>query len=215
MAAASTGALAAERERLEREIAELSKGLPPEAAQIVQAADALMTQHAERMQALKAARDKIDQAFGVKRREAEEAAERARAEEDERLRAALLAAEERRLQVCERAERSWRIAIADTSELFAAHENVLKAKGAITGGARSPDAAMGAMGIFEFVRRTSGRICSLLKTLRVPGTLPGTVHRIGELELPNSSHFPADQSWTEREAEIAAPMIETLTGTQG
>ena len=73
---------------------------------------------------------------------------------------------------------------------------------------------MGAMGMWEFVRRTSGRICSLLKTLRVPNTLPGTLYRLGELELPNSSLNPADESWPEKEAAIAAPMMDALTGTQ-
>src|SRR5262245_35805730 len=67
--AASTGALAAERERLEREIEKLSMGLPEEAAEIVRKADDLLAAHGAKIAVLKAKRDQIDAQFDVTERE--------------------------------------------------------------------------------------------------------------------------------------------------
>jgi hypothetical protein len=209
--AASAGALAAERERLEREIEALSKGLSPEAAEIVRAADALMSQHADRLTALKAARDRIDQAFGVKQHEVREAAAAAAEAEEARLRQALLDAEGRRLAACARAEASWRAAVADTRALIEANAATYTAilamrpdRGLVRG------SSMGELERSHLMRRLSGRVASLLRTL-----LPVGSHRFGDIDLPNSSLHPVDQPWAEREAALAGPIVAALTGAQG
>jgi hypothetical protein len=212
--AASTGALAAERARLEAEIAKLSDGLPAEAAAVVNAADALMAEHGAKLAALKAARDRIDQVFGVRRQEEAAAAAAAHAAAEQQLRQNLIDAETARIAAVEKAEQSWRIAIAATNEMIQAHLAVNKAEAAVARGTRFTGASM--MATTEFIERTAGRLVSLLKTLKLPGALPGALHRIGRsFELPNSSLYPADQSWVEKEVAAAAPMLASLTGQEG
>jgi hypothetical protein len=209
----STGALAAERARLEKEIEALSNGLPPEAAAIVNAADALMSDHAQRLTALKQARDAIDRQFGVKEREAQAAAAAAAAAEEQRLRQQLLHAEAARITAVSRAEVATRAAVDALNVMIEAHVAVTKAEAAVARGTRFTGASM--MATTEFIERTAGRLVSLLKTLKLPGALPGAAHRIGRsFELPNSSLYPADQSWVEKEVAAAAPMLASLAGTQ-
>jgi hypothetical protein len=204
--AASTGALAAERERLEKEITELSKGLPPGAAELVKQADALMSEHASKIVALKQARDRLDAEFGVKAREAESAAAAARAAEEQRLRQVLLDAEARRLVAVGRCEQLLRKWVAATNEMVAAHEAMTKAASALTRGTR----AIGGntLSALDFTERFVGRLVSLLKTLKVHGA----PHRLGRsLDLPNSSLHSATESWVEKERAVVEPVMRELT----
>jgi hypothetical protein len=201
--AASTGALAAERARLELEIEKLSRGLPEEAAQIVRAADALMGQHAQQITELKAARDAIDRQFDVRRQEAAEAA----AEEHRKRQAArcadLRAFHQAKLDALGEAEHHLAAAVASINAAFAAEANERLAGNALSGGIRLRNVTN--LSPTEFLRRLVGGLAAHLA-----GISACRMNRLGALELVNHSLFPTTETWRERERRATGPSIQAL-----
>jgi hypothetical protein len=203
--AASTGALAAERARLEREIETLSKGLPPEAAQIVQAADALMAQHAQQITALKAARDAIDAKFGVERREAVEAEAKARALVVERHCSEIAAAQAEVLDAVDEAEGHLKAYVAAVNRAYAAEARRRSAANAMAGGVRlSMTVSLGKQYV---TGRLVGGHCA--HTAKV-AAIDAVGRTWGTLTLIDYAHYPATMSWREREESATAADVQRL-----
>jgi hypothetical protein len=194
--AASTGALAAERARLEQEIAELSRGLPAEAASIVERADALLADHGAKIAALKARRDQIDNAFGISARDKAAAQVQARQERYEALVEALRVAEDARCAAVERIEghaHGLRDAII---EAFAAADQERVVAKELATLARSGRPNFPAMSQPDFAQRTGGRIGGLMETLP-----PLYRRQLGPVNWgAEAAFYPADKTgWAERE----------------
>lgn len=196
--------LVAERKALDDDIAALQ--IEPEAAEIVKQADEILVAHAGKVAALRAARDRIDEAFAVKRREQEKAEARQREQQEAALRRELVEGEAARLEALDRAQQHLRAFVGAINEAFAAHTREREIANQISVGARM----LTGLSPTDFVSRIGGRIASILAQIKIPGALKGASVRIGSLELPNSSLFPADQSWREREEVVAAPAIQEL-----
>jgi hypothetical protein len=200
---ASTGHLAAERARLEAEINALSKGLPEGAADIVRKADEIMSAHAERITALKRARDAIDQRFEVTRQEAAEAA----AEEHRKRQAArcadLIAFHAAKLDALDRAERHFAQAVVEINAALEAETSERAAGNALSGGVRLRNATN--LSPTEFVRRLVGGIAAHLA-----GITTCRMNRFGAMELPNHSLYPTAEAWSARERRATGPSIEAL-----
>ena len=201
--AASTGALAAERERLEREIEALNRGLPDEAAAIVRAADDLLSSHAQRITELKAKRDAIDTTFGVKAHEHAQQEAWEHAQQQEAWCADLTEADRTVLTALQEAEALFTAAVEKLNAAFNAHDGRRKAANAMRGGLRltmSIDLSPS-----EFTRRVVGGLCA-----RLAGLTVCRMNRIGALSLPNWSLYPTSESWASREWRHTAESVRLL-----
>jgi hypothetical protein len=203
--AASTGALAAERERLEREISELSTGLPAGAAEIVRRADEIMAEHGERLADLKRRRDEIDKAFAVTAREAEAARERAAAEAHDALEAQFNGAAEAYLAGMGKAEEHLSDFVAHVNEAIAAHTEMRHLASKLAAGRKIQMAALNPR---DMITRLGGRIAGMLRKIKLPDQ--GATIRIGPLHLPEEpqsprmprpGETPVVLGWRERERE--------------
>jgi hypothetical protein len=201
--AASTGALAAERARLEQEIEALSKGLPDGAAEIVRKADEIMSAHADRITELKRARDAIDAQFGVRRQAAAEAA----AEEHRKRQAVrcadLVAFHQAKLAALDEAEHHLVAAVRAINAAIEAEAAERAAGNALSGGIRLRNATN--LSPTEFVRRLVGGLAAHLA-----GVAACKMNRLGALELVNHTLFPTTETWRDRERRATGPSIEAL-----
>jgi uncharacterized protein (DUF3084 family) len=208
--AASTGMLAAERERLEREIEALSNGLPGEAAAIVARADELMAEHGAKIAELKSKRDAIDATFEVDAAKAKEARAKARGERLQAHCNELVAVEASRLDHIANAQELLEKAVAEINAAFDDHSRLREIARALTPGVSMP--ALMALSPTDLANRTGAWVMGLLKGVRLPGALPGAAHHIGPLALLTSIHFRQDMTWREREERVVAPAIEAAVG---
>jgi hypothetical protein len=201
----SVGHLAAERERLEREIEALSRGLPDEAAAIVQKADDLLAAHGAKIAALKAKRDEIDSAFGVRARAAAEAEARARQEQYDRLVGELRQAENARCASVDKIEHHVRglhtaIREANTS---AGEVRALALELAALGGIERP--SIPRTNQSDFVSRLGLRVSGIMTTL-------GSAGRLGSITwgTAHSAYPAAATGWGQMERAHFAPDLDAL-----
>jgi hypothetical protein len=194
--------LAEERAQIEAEIAALSQGLPAEAAEIVRRADAVMAAHGERIAELKARRDAIDARFDVTAQERRSAAERQYREQVEANRKALLDEEERRLQAIADAEAATRALADAVNRAIASNARIGALAQSLTPSGKAPMSC----NPIELVSRLSGRIASVLMTIR------GHPIRFGYIQWPNgpSGLFPADRNWRADESKRMAAGLQPL-----
>jgi hypothetical protein len=217
MMAAENRRLQTERERLEREITELSRGMPAEASAIVQRADELLAEHGAKISALKARRDAIDAQFGISAREAEERQQR----EDEQAKQALVdamnAAAETYFAATHEAEQCLAAFVSWQNEATAAHTALRRTANVMSRGAKTPTA----FSSVEMMTRLGRRIGSALRGVKSPDRAGAVTVEIGPLKLPAEIVSPrvpqpgeevAVLSWREKEeralAGAVAQMIE-------
>lgn len=216
--AASVGHLADERARLEREIAELSSGLPPGAAEVVRAADELMAEHGRKLAELKAKRDAIDAKFSVTAREAAEAREREDAEARAALVAQLNAAAAAYYDRTDRAEEALAAFVLHVTEAVAAHAEMRRVAHQLARGAKVPMA-------FDpraMIGRLGGRVGGMLRKIRVPDQ--GITVRLGPLQLPEEpasprmpppGEAPVVLSWREKEQAALGDAVAQVAAHGG
>jgi len=209
---ASVGHLAEELARLDRAKAQLEQEIEQMSAAQVPSGDDLVRALAQevaveeaRVAAKREALARAEAALRTQAKDAEAASEAQRAAELQRRRQALLDAEDMRLAAVGRAEQLLRKWVEAANTMVRAHEDVVTAVAALSGGAR----VLGGntLSSLDFSERTVGRLVSLLKTLKVQGA----PHRLGRsLDLPNSSLHPVGESWVERERAIVEPVVREL-----
>jgi hypothetical protein len=204
---AGADALAAKREALRAEIAKVSaEEVPVEVREALARADAFVAAKKSKFTELQGELDAVDDQLGVRRHALEEEAARRWREADLARRNKVAELAEQRLERVAEAQRHLRAFVASLSEAFDAHMALHHAAGVIAEGARLP---MG-LSTQEFISRMGGRIAGILRQTKVPGGLRGNAARIGSLELPNASLYPATQDWRESEDAATKRVVDAL-----
>lgn len=206
--AASTGALAAEhqrlseeRDRLQEEISALSRGLPEEAAQIVRQADEILASHGERIAELKAKRDEIDRAFDVSEQERRAAAEREREEAWRTKRKALLDEEDRRLEAVADAEAAARALADAVGRALASNQRMIGLAQSISADGRAPTV----LSRNDLVQRLAFSISSIM------ATVPGHGLALGPVRWHLHGQYPAARDWrADEERRVAAGLQQII-----
>jgi hypothetical protein len=211
---ATVGALAAELARLDeaaerkrKELVNMGAMTTPTGDDLVRALAQEVALEEQRIAAKREALARAEAALRTQQRDAEAADEARRAAREQALRDAFLAANDRRVEKTSRAETLGRKFIAALAEQLAAQNEFREAAKAITRGERvGGGVSLAAADNDKLIKRTSGRMSSLLRTL-----LPRGVYRFGDLTLLTNDFHPASEDWVAAEDAEMAALVRALT----